>query len=111
MVLQQRGYSSLPSHLKDKIISNSKVEKPLDTSKIKIQILPFETDNDNERYKCVMNAIGDFIPKLGNISIAKDNLHGIWVKDLFRSGTKRMSDIKLTKKRYYMAFNSSCNSK
>ena len=80
----------------NKIIS--KIEKPLDTSKFKIQILPFETDNDNERYKCVMNAIGDFIPKLGNISIAKDNLHGIWVKDLFRSGTKRMSDIKLTKK-------------
>ena len=74
------------------------MKSPLDTSKFKIQILPFETDNDNERYKCVMNAIGDFIPKLGNISIAKDNLHGIWVKDLFRSGTKRMSDIKLTKK-------------
>ena len=84
----QRDYSSLPRPLKDKINKIiSKIEKPLDT-----------TDNDNERYKCVMNAIGDFIPKLGNISIAKDNLHGIWVKDLFRSGTKRMSDIKLTKK-------------
>ena len=95
----QRDYSSLPRPLKDKINKIiSKIEKPLDTSKFKIQILPFETDNDNERYKCVMNAIGDFIPKLGNISIAKDNLHGIWVKDLFRSGTKRMSDIKLTKK-------------
>lgn len=77
----QRDYSSLPRPLKDKINKIiSKIEKPLDTSKFKIQILPFETDNDNERYKCVMNAIGDFIPKLGNISIAKDNLHGIWVK-------------------------------
>ena len=95
----QRNYSSLPTPLKDKINKIiSKIENPLDVSKFKIQILPFETDNDNERYKCVMNAIGDFIPKLGNISIAKDNLHGIWVKDLFRSGTKRMSDIKLTKK-------------
>ena len=97
--VSQRDYSSLPRSLKDKInkiISN--IEKPLDTSKFKIQILPFETDNDNERYKCVMNAIGDFIPKLGIISIAKDDLHGIWVKDIFRSGTKRISDIKLTKK-------------
>lgn len=95
----QRDYCSLPEPLKDKINKIiSKIEKPLDTSKFKIQILPFETDNDNERYKCVMDAIGDFIPKLGNISIAKDKLHGIWIKDIFRSGTKRTSDIKLTKK-------------
>ena len=73
----QRDYSSLPRPLKDKINKIiSKIEKPLDTSKFKIQILPFETDNDNERYKCVMNAIGDFIPKLGNISIAKEDI--IW---------------------------------
>ena len=99
MVFHKGIISSLPRSLKDKInkiISN--IEKPLDTSKFKIQILPFETDNDNERYKCVMNAIGDFIPKLGIISIAKDDLHGIWMKDIFRSGTKRISDIKLTKK-------------
>ena len=95
----QRDYNSLPEHLKDKINKIiSKIEKPLDTSKFKIQILPFETDNDNERYKCVMDAIGDFIPKLGNISIAKDILHGIWIKDIFRSGTKRKTNIKLTKK-------------
>lgn len=79
-----------------KIISS--IDKPLDTSKFKIQILPFETDNENERYKCVMEAISNFIPQLGNISIAKDILHKIWVNDVFRSGTKRSSDIKLSKK-------------
>lgn len=95
----QRDYNSLPQSLKDKISKIiSGIEEPLDTSKFKIQILPFETDNDNERYKCVMGAIGNFIPKLGNVSIAKDILHRIWVNDIFRSGTKRASDIKLSKK-------------
>lgn len=45
-----------------------------------------------------MDVIGDFIPKLGNISIAKDILHKIWINDIFRSGTKRASEIRLTKK-------------
>lgn len=95
----QRNYSSLPTPLKDKINKIiSKIENPLDVSKFKIQILPFETDNDKERYKCIMDVIGDFIPKLGNISIAKDILHKIWINDIFRSGTKRASEIRLTKK-------------
>lgn len=95
----QRDFSSLPEHLKDKITKIiSTIEKPLDISKFKIQILPFETENDKERYKCVMEAIGNFIPKLGNISIAKDDLHRIWINDIFRSGTKRSADLKLTKK-------------
>lgn len=95
----QRNYSSLPTSLKDKINKIiSKIENPLDVSKFKIQILPFETDNDKERYKCVMDVIGDFIPKLGNISIAKDILHKIWTNDIFISGTKRASEIRLTKK-------------
>lgn len=95
----QRSYDSLPQALKNKISKIiSSIDKPLDTSKFKIQILPFETDNENERYKCVMEAISNFIPQLGNISIAKDILHKIWVNDVFRSGTKRSSDIKLSKK-------------
>ena len=93
-----REYNSLPQSLKDKIrIITSKIQQPLDISKFKIQILPFETDNDQERYKCVMDAIGNFIPQLGNVLIAKDVLHKIWMCDIFRSGTKRNSDIKLTK--------------
>lgn len=95
----QRSYDSLPQALKNKISKIiSSIDKSLDTSKFKIQILPFETDNENERYKCVMEAISNFIPQLGNISIAKDILHKIWVNDVFRSGTKRSSDIKLSKK-------------
>jgi len=93
-----REYNSLPQSLKDKIrIITSKIQQPLDISKFKIQILPFETDNDQERYKCVMDAIGNFIPQLGNVLIAKDVLHKMWMCDIFRSGTKRHSDIKLTK--------------
>lgn len=48
----QRSYDSLPQALKNKISKIiSSIDKPLDTSKFKIQILPFETDNENERFK------------------------------------------------------------
>ncbi len=73
-----REYTSLPKYLKDKVSKfMSHIKQPLDTDKFKIQILPFETDNDIERYKCVMEAIGDFIPLLGNVSISKKELHTI----------------------------------
>lgn len=95
----QRSYNSLPKCLQDKINNIiSTIEKPLDTGKLKIQILPFETDNDKERYKCVMDAIGDFIPKLGNIPIAKDRLHEIWIKDIFRIWTIIFCNIKMKPK-------------
>ena len=94
----QRGYDTLPQSLKDRVLEiTSNIKQPLDTSKFKIQILPFETDNDKERYKCVMEAVGDFISLLGNIPISKNDLHRIWSYDIFKSGTKRDSNIKLSK--------------
>lgn len=95
----QRNYNSLPDPLKKTIDEMvSKIELPLDKSKFKIQILPFETDNDTERYKCIIDAIGNFVPKLGNVSISRDDLHKIWLNDIFRSGTKGNSEIRLSKK-------------
>ena len=95
----QRTYNTLPENLREKISGMlSKITNPLDKNKFKIQILPFETDNDRERYKCVMDAINNFIIKLGNISIANDELHAIWVHEIFKSGTKRNADLNLKKK-------------
>lgn len=95
----QRNYSSLPEDLRRKISKIlNEIENPLDTNKFKIQILPFETDIDKERYKAVITEIGDFISLLGNVPIARNLIHGIWTKDLFRSGTRKDRCINLTKK-------------
>lgn len=95
----QRHYSSLPDNLRDKIskILNG-LDNPLDTNKFKIQILPFETDIDKERYKAVIAEIGDFISLLGNFTIERNLIHGIWANDLFRSGTRKDKSINLKKK-------------
>lgn len=95
----QRNYSSLPDNLRDKLskILNG-LDNPLDTNKFKIQILPFETDIDKERYKAVIAEIGDFISLLGNFAIDRNLIHGIWAKDLFRSGTRKDKSINLKKK-------------
>lgn len=95
----QRTFSSLPEKLQGKIfdILNG-LDNPLDINKFKVQILPFETDIDRERYKTVIAEIGDFISLLGNVSINRNLIHGIWAKDLFRSGTRKDKSINIKKK-------------
>ena len=95
----QTTFSSLPEKLQGKIfdILNG-LDNPLDINKFKVQILPFETDIDRERYKTVIAEIGDFISLLGNVSINRNLIHGIWAKDLFRSGTRKDKSINIKKK-------------
>ena len=94
-----REFTSLQGPLQ-KIIRNylSEITLPLDPSKLMIQILPFETDIDKERYKCILNKVENFIYKLGRIRVSEDELHGIWVNDIFKSGTRNNQELKLTKK-------------
>ena len=75
------------------------MEKPLDTDKLKIQVLPFETDDENERYKVIMECINDFIGNL-NISISGigRKMLETWHWQVFDNGGKKDSAIKLTKK-------------
>lgn len=96
-----RDYSSLPQSAKE-IVDDylNKLSQPLDTTKFHIQVLPFETDNENERYKVVMQVINDFIGSIGaNLSpgIGK-KLFTIWKNDIFVNGTKKDASIELTKK-------------
>ena len=94
-----REYKSLPEPLQLVIRKYlSEITPSLDPSKLMLQILPFETDNDTERYKCVIKEVENFIYKLGNIRVPKDELHGIWVKDIFKSGTRNDQELRLTKK-------------
>lgn len=94
----QRYYDDLPKTLKDKVDKEiSKITNPLNLSKYKIQILPFETDYDKERYKNVWESIREFISQLGISNISKEELHRIWKDEIFKSGTRKKRDLRLAK--------------
>ena len=57
------------------------INHPLDLNELIIQILPFETDNDLERYKIVRRCIDDFI---GDLNL---NIPGLG-KKIWTFGTK-----------------------
>lgn len=94
-----RDYNSLPQSSK-KIIDDylKKIEQPLDTSKFMIQILPFETDNEIERYKMIRQAVDDFVGSISlNVPGIGNKLMKIWQNDIFKNGGKKDVEIKLTK--------------
>jgi hypothetical protein len=95
-----RTFESLPESAKALINSYlAEVEAPLDTNKFKIQILPFETDDDLERYKVVYSAVDRFVGSLRlNISGLGSEILKIWQSDVFRNGTKKKEEIRLNKK-------------
>ena len=95
--MAQRDFYSLPQALRDKMTHiTSMLSYPLDVSKFRVQVLPFETDNDKERYKCVIQSIGEFLSSMPTPFISKD-LHRIWKDDIFKSGTRKNQEINLTK--------------
>lgn len=72
---------------------------PLDLDKFMIQVLPFETDNDVERYKLVRRVVDDFIGDLNlNIPGLGKKLLDIWHEEVFKNGTKKDVAIQLSKK-------------
>lgn len=95
-----RDFCSLPES-SQAIISRylEDIEKPLSVNKFLIQVFPFETDNDNERYKFVRKKVDDFIGELGlNIPGIAKSILTTWHEDVFQNGTKRNADIVLDKK-------------
>ena len=93
-----RSYESLPPKSKKKIDSIlSSIKPSIDKTKLLIQTIPFETDDEKERYKNVINAIRDFIVSIGSVNINPSELHSIWKDDIFKSGTKKDPNLKLTK--------------
>ena len=79
------------------MICEEKIE--LDLSKLKIQILPFETDDEIERYKFVKKAIEEFVSdnNVSDAGIVK-KLMSIWQNQIFINGLKKDFSIELTKK-------------
>lgn len=76
-----------------------KLDNPLDLDKFTVQTLPFETDNDNERYKYIMRAIDEFAGSLRlNISGLSRQLLYMWHWSVFINSSKSSANICLTKK-------------
>lgn len=96
----RRGFNTLPESSK-KIITDylSKIDQPLDAERFVIQVIPFETDDDAERYKAVSKVIDDFIGELKlDIPGIGKQLHQVWRGELFKNGSKKNVKITLSKK-------------
>ena len=96
----RRGFSTLPES-SQKIITGylSQIDQALDINQFVIQVVPFETDDDAERYKAVSKAIDDFIGELKlDIPGIGKQLHMVWCGEVFKNGSKKNADITLSKK-------------
>lgn len=94
-------YDNLPDSTK-KLIGSwlSTINEPLDPSYLHIQVLPFETDDDEQRYKVVIERISDFIGRMNLSSVdgLREQLHEVWLTMLDRNGSKSDDKIRLNKK-------------
>ena len=95
-------YDVLPDATKE-IISQwlSVIDKPLDTDLLTIQVVPFETDDDEHRYRVIVDKISEFV---GDLDLHEPlyglhkKLHLVW-QDMFdKNGSKSDRKINLSKK-------------
>ena len=97
----RRTYSNLPPSAQ-KIVQKylKDMENPLDLQKFTVQVFPFETDDEVERYKAVTQAVNDFVGSLNtNVSYGLGKwLLQVWHDDIFINGTKKNAAIQLNKK-------------
>lgn len=96
-----RSFSSLPPSAQvtvQKYLGN--IEHPLDSEKFTVQVFPFETNNEAERYKAVTQAMNDFIGSLNvNVSYGLGKwLLQVWHDEIFINGAKKDASIQLRKK-------------
>ena len=98
----RRAFSTLPSSAQQIITDYlSQIEDPLDPQKFTVQFFHFETDDETERYKVVLQAIDDFIGSLNaNTSpgLGKKLLQ-VWHNNIFVNGSKKNAAIELDKKK------------
>ncbi len=95
-----RDFSSLPPSAQAIIRGYlARIDQPLNPELFAIQTLPFETDDDAERYKVVLQVINDFIGGLDiNMSGLGKRLLEVWHLSVFTNGSKKDAAIQLTKK-------------
>ena len=97
----RRSFSNLPpsaQQIVQKYLGD--IDNPLDLQKFTVQVFPFETDDETERYKAVTQAVNDFIGSLNaNVTYGLGKwLLQVWHDEIFINGTKRDASILLDKK-------------
>lgn len=97
----RRSFNTLPPSAQ-KIVKGylTDIENPLDLGKFTVQVFPFETDDDAEKYKAVKQVTDDFIGSLNyNASPGIGAwLLQVWHDQIFINGTKKDVSIQLDKK-------------
>lgn len=95
-----RCFDTLPTSSQELIKDYlKKIENPLNLDKFMIQSLPFETDNYNERYKNILQAVDNFVGSLRlNIPGLSNQLLALWHLYVFENGSKEDAAIRLSKK-------------
>lgn len=72
---------------------------PLNTDNFVIQVFNFETDDEKERYKVVMQEVNDFIGRLSTTSPGfGKKLLDIWQNRIFENGSKKDAGITVDKR-------------
>lgn len=96
----KRWYKDLPESARNLVDDYLKdLKEPLDTDKFKVQVIPFETDEDDERYKVIMQCVNDFVGELNtNTAGLGKKLLNVWHWQVFDNGGKHNSAIRLRKK-------------
>ena len=97
----QVQFDNLPTSTKDLIGGwLAEIEEPLDKSDLHIHVLPFETDDDEQRYKVVLQSLSDFIGEMDLRSAdgLRKRLHEVWLSMLDRNGSTSDSKKRLSKK-------------
>ena len=96
----RRSFANIPPSAQKIITDNlHNIDMPLDTDKFVVHVLPFETDDEQERYKEIKRCIDDFIGDLGIMDCPGlgKKLMSVWQNSLFGDGTKANPTIKLKK--------------
>lgn len=97
----RRSFSNLPPSAQQMVQKYlGDIDNPIDLQKFTVQVFPFETDDEMERYKAVTQAVNDFIGSLNaNVTYGLGKwLLQVWHDDIFINGTKRDASILLDKK-------------
>lgn len=93
-------FNNLPDVTKEMLTGWLKdMVSPLDTNNLKVQILPFETDDDKQKYRVVLWKIAVFIDELDIDAVGMmKRLHEVWTNALNRNGTRKDTSITIQKK-------------
>lgn len=97
----QVKYDNLPVSTKELIDGwLGQMDKPLDVNNLQIHVLPFETDDDEQRYRVVLQSLSDFIGEMDLRSAdgLRKRLHEVWLLMLDRNGSSLDSEKRLSKK-------------